>query len=322
MGKKRVIIPAAIFLVLAALGFAVRFFFSLPPVLIVEDRLFEAIYGPFRLKKKQVLLSLGLKRPVRVLSVEENAGDDVVVFTVESAAEKPHCVIFSFRYYNAARRYNRDYPDTPIGVFRGRYRELADTGPEGFMIFGTDQKLDLYRAGRLAALLASASPSPGEVPEEEASPVEETVPAILVFQDEYISGDLREFFETGLKDEHNQSNPRYLIGSSQYQTETPCDAAVIYGADPDFFGQSADIPGVLFSWLDPALTPFKIKAIFDDSPLALAEELVPLIVNAEDNGEDGRNIVEIPSEIQILSRRLAEKELPGKMRKAAGAELR
>jgi hypothetical protein len=323
MGKKRIIIPAAIFLVLAALGFAARFFFFRPPVLIVEDRLFEAIYGPFRLRKKQALLSLGLKRPVKVLSVEENAGDDVVVFTVEAAAEKPHCVIFPFRYYNAARRYNRDYPDIPIGVFLGRHREPADTGPEGVMIFGTDQKLDLYRAGRLSALLASASPSPEEAPEGEAPPVEETIPAILVFQDEYIAGDLRTSFKKGLEDEHNQSNPRYLIGS-QYQSETPCDAAVIFGADPDFFGQSADIPGVLFSWLDPALTPFKIKAVFDDSPLALAAELVPLIVNAgnngENKGEDGKKIVEIPSEIQILSRRLSEKELPEKMKKAAGAE--
>jgi hypothetical protein len=324
MGKKRVIIPAAIFLVLAALGAAARFFFSRPPVLIVEDRLFEAIYGPVRLRKKQILLSLSLKRPVKVLSVEENAGNDIVVVTVESAAEKPHCVIFSFRYYNAARRYNQDYPDIPIGVFRGRYREPTDTGPEGFTIFGTDQKLDLYRAGRLAALLSSASPAPGEAPEGEAPPVEETIPAILVFQDEYISGDLRDSFKKGLEDEQNQSNPRYLIGS-QYQSEMTCDAAVIYGADPDFFGQSADIPGLLFSWLDPALTPFKIKAVFDDSPLALAAALVPLIVNVEnigeDNGEDGRKIVEIPSEIQILSRRLAEKGLPEKMKKAAGAEL-
>jgi hypothetical protein len=322
MGKKRVIIPAAIVLVLAGIAPGVGFFLSRAPVLIVEDRVFEAIYGPVRLRRKQALLALTLKRPVRVLRIEENAGDDVVVFAVESAAKNPYCVIFSFRYYSAARRYNRDYPDIPAGVFLGRYQEAGDTSSESLRLFGTDQKLDLYRAGRLAALLASASPSPGE----------EESPAIFVFQDEYISGDLRDIFKKGLEDEQNQSNPHYLIGSSQYQSETACGAAVIYGADPDFLGQSA-VPGVLFSWLDPALTPLKIKAVFDDSPLALAGDMVPLIVNpgkggeddggknGKDDGENEKKIVEIPSEIQILSRRLAEKGLPEKMKKAAGVDL-
>ncbi|MDR2785608.1 MAG: hypothetical protein LBB83_06810 [Treponema sp.] len=329
MGKKRVIIPAAIFFVLTAIGLGAAFFLSRSPVLIVEDRLFEAIYGPARLRKKQGLLSLKLKRPIRIIRVEENAGDDVVIFAVESAAEIPYCVIFAFRYYDAARRYNREYPDIPAGVSLGRYREPENTGPERLAIFGTDQKTDLYRAGRLAALLASASPSSAspssaspssvETPEGQASPAEKP-PVILVFQDENISGDLRNAFKKGLEDERNGSNPRYLIGS-QYQSGTPCDTAVIYGMDADFFGQSGDIPGILFSWLDPALTPLKIKAVFDDSPLALAAKLVPLIVKPEDDGEDKRKVIEISSEIHILSRRLVEKGLPGKMKRAAGAEL-
>jgi hypothetical protein len=76
---------------------------------------------------------------------------------------------------------------------------------------------------------------------------------------------------------------------------------------------------VLFSWLDPALTPLRVKAVFDDSPLALAPALAPLITGAD--GEGGGKILEIPSEIQILSRRLTEKRLLEKMQGAAGAEL-
>jgi hypothetical protein len=240
------------------------------------------------------------------------------VFTVEAAAENPYCVIFASRYYNAARRYNQEYPAIPVGVFRGRSREPGDSGTERFAIFGTDQKLDLYRAGRLAALLVSAPPSP----EGDASPAEERPPAILVFQDEYNSGDdLRDAFKKGLEDEQNYALPRYLIGSSQYQGGTDCDAAVIHGAAPDFFEQSGDIPGILFSWFDPAITPLKIKAVFDDSPLTLAAELVPLTVKTDDDGEDERKVLEIPSEIQILSRRLAEKGLLKKMERAAKAEL-
>jgi hypothetical protein len=317
MGKKRVIIPAAIVLVLAGIALAAAFFLSRAPVLIVEDRVFEAIYGPFRLRKKQVLLSLKLKRPVRIVRVEETAGDDVAVFTVESASENPYCVIFSFRYYNAARRYNEEYPAIPAGIFRGRNREFGNGISEGLAVFGVDRKLDLYRAGRLAALLVSAAP----LPEGEDAPAEERTPAILVFQDEYIPDDLRDSFKKGLEDEQNRSTPRYLIGSSQYQAGMDCDAAVIHGAAPGFLEQSGDVPGILFSWLDPGITPLTIKAVFDDSPLALAAELVPLMVKTGDDGEDERKVVEIPSEIRILNRRLAEKGLLEKMKRAARAEL-
>ncbi|MDR1352391.1 MAG: hypothetical protein LBK05_03820 [Treponema sp.] len=317
MGKKRVIIPAAIVLVLAAIWFGIGSFLSRPPVLVVEDRVFEALYGPFRLRKKQFLLSLRLERPLKIVRIEENAGDDVAVFTVESAAENPYCVIFAARYYNAARRYSREYPEIPVGVFRGRGQDPGAGDAEGLKIIGTNQKLDLYRAGRLAALLVPPPPPS----EEEDAPPEERIPAILVFQDEYISNDQREAFKRGLEDEDNQSRPRYLIGSSQYQSGMPCDAAVIYGAAPGFSEMPGEIPGVLFSWLDPALTPLKIKALFDDSPLALAPELVPLIKGTENEEDNNGKILEIPSEIQILSRRLTEKQLLEKMKSAAAAEL-
>jgi hypothetical protein len=320
MGKKRVIIPAAIVLVLAGIALGVGFFLSRASVLVVEDRVFEAIYGPFRLRKNQVLRSLELKRPVKIVRIGENGGDDVAVFTVESAAENPYCVIFASRYYNAARRYNGEYPEIPVGVFQGRHQVSGDPGSGNFTVFVTDQKLDLYRAGRLAALLASAAPSP----EEDDPPQEERIPAIIFFQDDYISTDLRDIFKKGLEDENNQSNPRYLFGSSQYPGRTAGDVVVIYGAAPDFLGEPEDMPGILFSWVDPASTPLKIKAVFDDSPLALAAKLVPLIIKAGNDEEinDGiKEVVEIPSEIQILSRRLAEKGLPKKMKSAGRAEL-
>ncbi|MDR1412248.1 MAG: hypothetical protein LBI91_08575 [Spirochaetaceae bacterium] len=317
MGKKRIIIPAAVVLVLAAAWLGISSFLSRAPVLVVEDRVFESIYGPFRLRKKQFLLSLGLKRPLRVVRIEENAGDDVAVFTVESAAENPYCVIFAARYYGAARRYSQEYPEIPVGVFRGRGQDPGLGDGEGLKIIRTDQKLDLYRAGRLAALLVPAPPPP----EEGAALPEERVPVILVFQDEYISNDQRDAFKKGLEDEGNQSRPRYLIGSSQYQSGMPCDAAVIYGAAPGFSELPGEIPGLLFSWIDPGLTPRKVKAVFDDSPLALAPELVPLITETGNDGDNNGKILEIPSEIQILSRRLAEKQLLEKMKSAAGAEL-
>ncbi|MDR0452431.1 MAG: hypothetical protein LBH15_05260, partial [Treponema sp.] len=259
MGKKRVIIPVSVFLVLAALWFGVSSFLSRVPVLVVEDRAFEAIYGPLRLRKARLLLSLKLERPLRVVLIEENAGDDVAVFAVESAAETPFCVIFAARYYNAARRYSREHPEVPAGVFRGRSQDFGPAGGEGFKVIGTDQKLDLYRAGRLTALLASPPP-----PSEEDAAPEERIPAVLVFQDEYISNEQRDAFKQGLEDEGCQSRPRYLIGSSQYQSGMPCDAAVVYGAAPGFSEMPGEIPGVLFSWLDPALTPLRVKAVFDD----------------------------------------------------------
>jgi hypothetical protein len=308
MGKKRVIVTAAV-LLLAALCLAAACFFFRAPALLVEDRFFEAIYGPARIRKKQVLVSLTLKRPLKVVKIEENAGDDIAVFTVESAAEKPYCVIFAARYYNAALRYNQEHPEIPVGVFQGRSPDTGVSGAENFAVFGTDQELDLYRAGRIAALLAS-----------EKAPPEEKVPDILVLQDDNIPGDLRNAFKRGLEDEGNRSAPRYLAGSSQYQSGTPCDAAVIYGAVQGFFDQEADIPAILFSWIDPALTPLKIKVIFDDSPLALAAKLVPLVSGAADSKDDNGAAVKIPSEIQVLGRKLTEKRLPEKLKQAASAD--
>jgi hypothetical protein len=310
MGKKRVIVTAAILLAAFCLG--TGFFLFRAPALLVEDLFFEAIYGPVRLRKKQVLVSLSLMRPLKIVRIDENAGDDIAVFTVESAAEKPYCVIFAARYYNTALRYNREHPEIPVGVFRGRSPDTGNAGAENFTVFGTDQELDLYRAGRLSALLAS---------EEEIPPPEEKIPNILVFQDDNIPGDLRNVFKRGLEDEGSRSNPRYLADSSQYQSGMPCDAAVIYGGAQGFFDQEGEIPAILFSWIDPALTPLKVKAIFDDSPLALAAKLVPLVTGAgggkDDNGAPG----EIPSEIYILSRKLIKRRLPEKMKRAAGAKL-
>ncbi|MDR3338026.1 MAG: hypothetical protein LBT16_12570 [Treponema sp.] len=320
MGKKRfIIIPAVILVILISLWFGVNSFLSRSPVLVAGDPVFDALYGPFRLRKKQVLLSLRLERPVRIVRIDADAGEDVAVFTLESAAENPYCVIFPYRYYNVARRYSREYPEIPVGVFQGRYRDLTDPEEENFVMLSTDQELDLYRAGRLAALLASgppAEPATAEPRDGETPPPEP--PAVLIFQDD-ISPEQREAFKQGLLDEACQSVPRYLNAASQFQSGTACDVAVIYGAASGFLEQSRGIPAILFSWIDPALTPSKIRIVFDDSPLTLAAELVPLIVDPPDN-EDKENI-EIPSEIQILSRRLAEKRLLEKLKGAVKAEL-
>jgi hypothetical protein len=303
MRKKRfIIVPGVIVLFLIALGLCVNSFLSSAPVLVVGDLAFDALYGSWKLRQKQVLLSLKLRRPLKMVRIAEDAGEDIAMFTVEAAAETPYCVIFPYRYFTTARRYSREYPEIPVGVFQGRYQDLQDQSGGNLVMLATDQKLDLYRAGRLAALLTLSGEDSPEEP-----------PNVLVFQEEYLSADQRAAFKQGLEDESCPADPRYLGASSQYQG----DIGVIYGVVSSFIEEPQGM-GILFSWVDPTLTPSKIKIVFDDSPLSLAEEMVPLIVGPEQG--EAKKITEIPSEIQILSRRLGEKGLLEKLKEAVKAE--
>jgi hypothetical protein len=72
-----------------------------------------------------------------------------------------------------------------------------------------------------------------------------------------------------------------------------------------------DIPAILFSWLDPALTPADVVVIFDDSPWALA---APAARMAAEGVAEGL----IPSKPLIISRRIADNSVARMLRRSAG----
>ncbi|MDR3336863.1 MAG: hypothetical protein LBT16_06630 [Treponema sp.] len=308
MGKKGIIALSSLGVLIILILTGARLFFSRPPVLVVSDLSIEGIYGPSRLFLKQAELSLKLRRPVRNVRVSNDAGEDVVVFTIESASENPFCVLFPYHYNREARRYAREYPGVPVGILVNRYPDIFPPEEGTVTILATDPVLDFYRAGRCAAILAQAG-LPGAATGETA----EGAPSrgdIQVFYDDPIPASAQEAFKQGLEEEGYEFFPLYLSGASDYQAADSVSCAVIYGSAAGFLEKNPRIPVVLFSWIDPANTPNIVKVIADDSPWTLAIPAVKIITGEEDNKE-------IPSVLTVFNRRLGEKERAKKIKRAA-----
>ncbi|MDR2103980.1 MAG: hypothetical protein LBP42_07760 [Treponema sp.] len=89
------------FLVLGALFLLLVFFGGLfyfrPPVLLVSDAAFEALYGTRRAWEKRIFLSLRFFRQIKIVLAAENAGADMLIFAVEEVHNAPYCVLFPNR---------------------------------------------------------------------------------------------------------------------------------------------------------------------------------------------------------------------------------
>ncbi|MDR2536811.1 MAG: hypothetical protein LBC46_00750 [Treponema sp.] len=278
LGKRNVfffIIP--VFVLLLCGVFLLR-----APVLLVTDAPFDALYGKTRALLKRVEASLRLFRRVRPVSVSVDAGSDIVAFAVEVAARSPYLVLFPYRYLEGARRYAEAFPETPVFVLGGRSRE--DTEPLGFV--STDSATDFYRAGLCAALIASdAQQVAGEV---------------LLFQGDPIPVEWSAAFLAGLREKGFEREPKYLSVTEDYSDTQNVVCVVMSGQATTFLERNLNIPVILFSWVDPALTSQAITVIFDDSPWAL------LIRVARAMGKEGTSL---PSEMVFPAERMADRNM-------------
>jgi hypothetical protein len=236
------------------LGAAGGLFWLRSPVLIVTDSSFDNLYGPMRARFRGLESSFALGRRVIPVQVSENAAPDMVVMAVEAASSSPYAVLFPYRYYDGGRRYKEGFPGVTVLILGVREGSLS--GENGLVPVYTDRETDFYRAGLCAALLARKGEN-GDV---------------LVFSDG--TGVEKEAFLEGLRARGFIKNPVYLDLNSDYQNYRNVSCAVLTGPAARFFAENRKIPVLLFSWLDPAVTPAEIKVIFDDSPWALAEGAV------------------------------------------------
>jgi hypothetical protein len=284
--QRRFLLIMAVLLVLIIPGGAFMF---RPPVLIVTDESFNLLYGVWRGRLKQVESSLKLLRRVITVPVAESAGPDVITLAVKAAASSAHAVIFPYRYEAGARRYHEENPDVPALVLGGRARAApVDSGPG---MIRTDTAADFYRAGLCAALFAQDSEG-----------------GILVFQDGTMTATDREAFLEGLRSQDFAKNPVYLSVNSDYSAWQNVSCVVVNGPASRFFDQNLKIPVILFSWIDPGITPQSVKVVFDDSFWAL---VVKAVKQAEKGGEGA-----LPSELVLLRERV-RKETAGKLKEFA-----
>ena len=247
--KKR--LPLLIVLVFfAALG---GVFLLRSPVLIVADPSFNQLYGPLRLTLQGIKASLELFRRVVPVTIAESAGPDLAALAVEGKSKSPWAVFFPFRYLEGAKFYKENHLKVPVLVTGAENQNPQED--TGLTFINIDTALDLYRAGSCAALLAGEK-------------------KVLFFNDGNLKPEYMEAFWQGLRDQDFSGDPVYVNVSADYSAYSEIGCVVVAGPAGKFLERNLNIPVILFSWINPALTPRSVKVVFDDSPWALAAEVL------------------------------------------------
>jgi hypothetical protein len=209
----------------------------------------------------------------------------MVVFALETAAANPYCVLVPYRYADGARRYAREFPETPVGVL-GAPELSREEGEDAPVFFSASREDDMYRAGRCAAILGGGG-------------------TVLVYHNGELSA-FRPALEEGLD---GGAEFRFLGPGAEFENFDGI-SCVILGRNSQLFTEKApDIPVILFSWLDPALTTRETKVVFDDSPWAQAFEAVKMTVRGE--------AASIPSRMLLPWGRTAGGEIPERLREVS-----
>jgi hypothetical protein len=279
--KAKIVLLTAV-LVPVLVFFAVRgAFLNRPPLVVVTDASFMALYGPKRLEKMENRLSLRLFRRVIPVYVDENAGPDQMSFAAEDASQKPLAVMFPHRYMGGGNYYKENHADTPVYIASGRNQ--TSRAKEALSFIRTDIKTDFYRAGLCAALLAGEG-------------------NIVFISDELVPNENREAFLAGLRALDYAKYTSWARYNSDFLLDSFLACAVIAGPVGEFFEQRPEIPVILFSWADPDFTPRSVKVIFDDSPYALAFKEAKLFSSGGVEGE-----ILVSSVPTVLKDRIEEK---------------
>jgi hypothetical protein len=242
------------------------FFFTRPPALVLSDTTFDVLYGPRRGLLRQAEASLRLFRPVRKVTIAEDAGSDMVVFAVEAASSHPWAVLAPYRYAQGLRLYAERHPETPVIVLGGR-----ENRREGQLLrLAADIRLDSYRAGRSAAFFSQGKD--GE---------------IVVFQEERDFPVDPDAFLAGLRVEGCGVNPLYMSGYTDYSEYDRLSCVVVGTNAQTFLGANSAVPVILFSWLDPAFSPGNVKLVFDDSPWGVSTAAFRAALDGEESVPSG-----------------------------------
>jgi hypothetical protein len=269
------------------LGLAVTggIFFTRPPALVLSDLPFDALYGIRRGFLRQAEVSLRLFRPVRKVTIAENAGPDAVIFAVEEVSSHPWAVLAPSRHAQGIRRYAEQHPETPV-VILGAQENIR----EGQLLnLAIDTRLNSYRAGRAAAFFSQGNE--GE---------------ILIFQEERDFPVNRDAFLAGLRAEGCETTPLYMSGYTDYPGYDKLTCVVLASNAQAFLNRNIAVPVILFSWLDPVFSPGNVKLVFDDSPWGISAAAFRAALEA---GEDP-----VPSGIFLPPGRIGQRDLLGKIK--------
>ena len=254
-------IVMVVFFLLIASEF-VYLYMKRPPILVVTDNSFALVHGQKRVQNRTAALSRTFFRQVKPVLVNENSNHDQISVALESVSEKPWVVVVPWRYLNGGRFYKEKNPDIPVLVVGGPIGHI-----EEILSFArADLITDLYRAGASAARLAGGKKVVFFSDVFSASGANSAGISREEYEEAFSSG-----FKTVAKDEEE---PVFLANNLTYSDYSEVGCVVVSGPASQFLEKNRDIPIILFSWIEPALTPFDVKVLFDDSPWTFIQKAI------------------------------------------------
>jgi len=294
---------AALLVIIAALAAPMVIFCTRPPVLIVTDVSFAALYGKSHLRREQFAASFALFRWVRPVMVADDAGSDVVSIAVREAARQPYCVLFPCNQAAAAQRFHEQFPETPVVLFNGLVPVPGMPSPDGFLcVYGVNRSVDLYRAGLCVGILGNIPHQPVGRTEKEDKPAAispaSTPKTYVLWQDSYVQTAERELFSRGVREKDPESMIIFVNSNAEVPDMKVISGIVLTGAGAEYLGRNPQMPLILFSWLDPSFTAREVMVLFDDSAWALAVPAVRMAIQKQAAGT-------IPSKPLIFKEKIA-----------------
>ncbi|MDR0302734.1 MAG: hypothetical protein LBI04_10545 [Treponema sp.] len=273
-------------------------FLARPPVLIVTDLSFAALYGENRIKLETAHSSLVLFRRVIPVAVADDAGDDIIDLAVAGASKNPFCAIFPLRFAQNARNYREKNPGIPVVLLEGRYPEEANpasfaigSSTDDYFIYKTEISADFYRAGLAAAILDA-----------------EKNERLAVLLEPNVQTQGREAFLKALNDAGSSLQTSFFTAYSQFTGNQNISCVVLAGIGADYLDKYFDIPVIFFTWIDPELIPLDVVLVFNDSPWVQAVPAVRMVAAGMTKGQ-------IPSKILFTSGKGIGKDTARKLRK-------
>jgi len=261
-------------------------------VLIVTEESFIELYGKQRMNMEAFGASLAMFRPVKTVSVANDAGDDIVPFAIADKSSEPFCVLFPLRFARSARLYKEQNMNIPVIILEGRYPESENpshfalgTNFSGFFIYKTDINIDFYRAGLAASGIKPNQNSINTLINSGISPSEaETTKKIIVFTERSLP-QARDNFMQALLSRGNMPEIHFYTNFSQFSGNLDQSCIVMAGSGSEFLDKKAGVPIVIFSWLDPLMMPPEAVLVINDSPWAQVRQAVKLFNAGELTGQ-------------------------------------
>ena len=244
------------------------------PVVVVTDKFFTTLYGPHREQAKMLESMLRIQRRVRIFRVGDEIDSSAIAQRLSFEIKNPYCVIFPFRYFQAAAAYAEEEPTTRAYVLGERNLSQPATGKAVYV--PTAWREDFKKAGYPAAMISYLSQNRAVEGEARDGRSTNAHKIILMLTQENPLPEAQEGFNEGLK-QGNWPGVHNILSNASSLSQSSIVSAILLTPASSFVQGATNVPSIVFSALDLHLLPDFIKIVIDDSPWALLPGLVEQI---------------------------------------------